>query len=383
MIVSPGLPAGFRNFSQSEQLGRPLMEMFGPNEVATVDPSITGSITTPGGAVAYAEAVISQPTARLINGDFEIGQPAAPSNWTAIAGPTVTSEAGARTGGTGSWFARVANVAPATIGFIRPTVDAMVIGKRYRLVIWLRASSAGGNAQVKDGGAVVLCFTSSTSWTKCQVDFTATTTELRLYIFEAGAPASEHADFDDCTLTELFGAYQNTAGNRPTHDQANNCITFVAASSHYLNWVAPNAAAGTIWMWIKPAGVAGNYAVGTVTSGSPEYCAVYVKPVTNEIRFDLGSLLNNSGVNAPVAQWSYVAVSWGGGAFTWQINGATGAGAMAGSLPITPLFVGARNNGLGTAAFHFNGSIGQHGILSRACFAAEIAAKRILTYRAP
>lgn len=193
MTVTPGILPGFDRLWDGDASTAALIELFGPallGQYRFYDPNVV---------LNY----LSAPGELLLNGGFETGNPGPPANWKTFGGPTLTSQAGARTGGSGSWFARLANVAPATTGILLPTVDVAVVGARLRANGWTRASAAGASAQVKDGGAVLLFATSSLPWIEYDVDYTAVSTEMRLYVFEAGAPASLYTDWDDCSLTEL------------------------------------------------------------------------------------------------------------------------------------------------------------------------------------
>ena len=131
---------------------------------------------------------------QLINGDFETGSP--PDNWFGGAGTTLTSQAGARTGGSGAQFLRVAILAADADGNAYQT--ALVIGDTYRVSGWARGDGVNGYPKVSEGGVT---WTGSTSivWQFFSFEFVASGNNLDLQVIGDLATA-DYAEFDDVSL---------------------------------------------------------------------------------------------------------------------------------------------------------------------------------------
>jgi len=178
-------------------------------------------------------------------------------------------------------------------------------------------------------------------------------------------------------------ATQATPANRPTHNQATDSIDFVAASSQYLQWMVPNAAAGTIWAWAKCTNAITSPRIMGVRQALPNRHCTMLYHGGGNFYVQIGSLSVDTGIAHSLNVWHFFALTWEiPGNYAAYYDGSSTSGAIAGTLSTIALYVGAMND-IGAAVQFLPGSIGQHGILNRACTAAEIAAIRAITYRAP
>jgi hypothetical protein len=135
---------------------------------------------------------------RLTNGDFETGSP--PSSWASVGGATLSAQAGARTGGSGTQYLRSVSTAGVASG---ASQVACVAGARYRATGWARGDGASGVPKFSNNGPPLWTGTNSTTWQYFSVEFTATSTTVA--VFDTAAGAGEQVDFDDLTLVELPG----------------------------------------------------------------------------------------------------------------------------------------------------------------------------------
>lgn len=171
-------------------------------------------------------------------------------------------------------------------------------------------------------------------------------------------------------------ATQPNAGNRPTHSQVTDSISFVSASSQYMAWVVPPAA-GTVWAWVRMTG--GSVAWGAYSTG---VLRMWLQGAGGTWMAIIGSTSLPSGV-AVSGAWQFTCVTWdGAGNVSITVDGTRTTGGYLNGTPGHAIYLGARNVAGAPDSF-LGGSIGQHGILTRVCSAAEIAAIRTLTYRAP
>ncbi len=166
--------------------------------------SIEGQFIAAGffGTLATLDELVelSPPPEKLLNGTFEEGSP--PDDWAAGANTTLTAQSGKRTGGSGAQVLRVANTAPGATS--NADQVAMTIGTRYRVSGWARGDAGNGLPRVLDTGAVKWTGTTSDTWEQFVVEFTATTTTLRLGL--SGNPGTaDHAEFDDVSVVEATG----------------------------------------------------------------------------------------------------------------------------------------------------------------------------------
>jgi hypothetical protein len=144
---------------------------------------VTASVTLPGTSVIGSEL--------LTDGDAEAAGVGA---WTVVNGATLSKQAGARTGGSGTLVLQILNV--GVFGGASQVI--LTAGKTYRVVGWAK-SDGTAIAKIQFSGVEKWAGTASGSWE--QFDFRATTTGGTFALIKATAGNS--VQFDDVTVKEV------------------------------------------------------------------------------------------------------------------------------------------------------------------------------------
>jgi hypothetical protein len=135
----------------------------------------------------------------ITNGDMEAGSP--PTGWNAASSAVLTSETGSPSG-SGS---KVLRIAYGGTNYPYAYQEPMVSGKTYRLQCWARGDGANGLPKVRDDAVGDLWVgTTSDTWVRVDVTFTAGSTRLRFY---DNHTAASWAEFDDVSLKETAPAW--------------------------------------------------------------------------------------------------------------------------------------------------------------------------------
>ncbi len=180
-----------------------------------------------GNVSAYPNAV-AFPVGGLVNGDFEGAAGPPPAGWTQNLS-LITREAGARTGGAGSYVLRIAHDGINASGMAYQTLS--VAGNTYRLRGWARGD--GTSVPAVGDSAYRWTGTASTAWQQFDVSWAAlATASPRLYgtVLSAG----HYVEFDDVTF-ECLNVSQATDLTGLGH----NLLQATAASQP--RWVASGA----------------------------------------------------------------------------------------------------------------------------------------------
>lgn len=300
----------------------------------------------------------------LIDGNMEAAGTGA---WTASPGTTLTKEGAAHSGSQCLRVARAGNQ-----GWAQQTKTT--VGVRYRAIGYPRSDGVSA-PKFWDWGVCLFTGVAGAGWQKMQVVYTATDTRPCFAKDAVGA----NVEWDDTQIIPSNDAYQAAAANRPKYDQTNDCLDFVAVSSHYLETLAANAAAGTICAWVKEtAGALGASPFGADGGGGASFVAV--RGVAYEWEFKVGVSSHLTGIAVIQNKWTHLALTWNGVDAILYIDGTAYSFANAGGASPNPILIGCRYAVVAPANF-FDGSIGEVLLFNRALPAVEIEFIRQVTYR--
>jgi len=284
------------------------------------------------------DIIVAKDCSRLIddpvsNGDFETGSP--PSDWTAISGDTLSAQAGARTGGSGSQILRGRIEIGDTLGYA--VQSCLTVGQRSMFDIWMRGDGTNGYPRVTDSGGVnVWTGTTSNTWQHAIAVVNSNHADLTLQTRGDNA-TQDYAEFDDLIVTPGNHAYQPTAANRPTYDVANGCMNFVAANSEWADTGIVPGVAGSVDLWVKQ--TAGTYAWGAYNAGANK---LWLQNSGGNWLLALGTDTLPSGV-AVSGAWQHVTCTWGAGAYSITVDGTRVTGTYTSGLPTIAIFLACRN----------------------------------------
>jgi hypothetical protein len=335
-----------------------------------IDPSNDSLIDNPGGAITYAKDGSQTIVDPVTDGDMEaVGVAAWPK---IVSSETVTKESVDPYAGTQN----LKTVLGAATGGVIQT-GILNVGERTLVQLARRHSGgATGTFSVHNNSFAGL----PASWTLEKFILTPVAVNFACWI-SAGGTIGDDWEMDAVEVSPGSHAFQGTAGNRPTHNQTTDTIDCVAASSQYLDWIVPNAAAGTLWMWVKPTALAANM----IPCGSLDAAGAYTYFQYNHglgtWGFGIGATaFTNTNVTA-TTNWTFLALTWDGASEACYVDAAAINNSNGDSASTRALLIGA-HDGNGVLSQYWDGSIGEVGLMTRAATATEIAAIRAGTMRA-
>lgn len=144
----------------------------------------------------------------LVDGDMEAATTAA---WGLSGSPTLTKEAGTRTGGSGTKVLRVA----VTVANEGATQTILTVGKRYRVTGWARTNGSTTCSFIDSGAGIVLVIPNSATWQFFDEEWVAKGTTVRLRTSSVG----QYSEWDDVSITEanpLNGGITGATVGQPT-----------------------------------------------------------------------------------------------------------------------------------------------------------------------
>lgn len=346
-----------------------------PGHVALYEPGIGQGYTDGTGNQQLLYDLSRDLPERLTNGGFETGHPAAPTGWGAGSGATLTSEAGTRTGGAGSWVLR------ATIAIGDNSGNAFQValtsGKRYRISGWGQGDGVNGFPALHSNGVDYWTGVPSAVWQYSGVRaFTASAGDFQGRV-GGNALTEDYAQFDDFSVIESNDAYQATAALRPTYlaDAGDGypANDYNGTTQYMDTGVIPNASAGTFGAWIRTDVPASAEMILGVRNAVPNSCSLQVL-AADTVQVGIGATVVTSVATVTRQTWALVLASYAAGVINIWINGVLetfGTGAF--TTPVLPLYLGALNDNGGAPTTYFKGQIGRAFILNRAITAAEAA----------
>ena len=293
-------------------------------------------------------------------------------SWVAYGG-TPTKETG--TPYEGVQCLRTTIAAPDTVGGCNQ--DTQTVGMAYRRKGWGRGDGVNGYPEHRSGaGTIVWSGTTANTWQ--EVDCVYVAVNSRAIVYCHGAPgAVDYAEHDLLSRIRCCDFIQTTAAKKPelvTMADGLKALKFTSTSDHHLiSALAVNGSAGTVLVRFRRTSN-NQIVVGARDSGVSEYCALFLKSGTGEVRCDIGDTLVSTGVIAADSDWCEAAFAWDSGSYVWYVDGSTGSGSYTGTLPTSPLFWGGRNDGAGGNSFAFDGHSDICRIAGRGFTATEMAA---------
>jgi len=338
----------------------PLVVPVGP-EGCWFDTSSADNFVLDGTDIIVAKDCSRQIDDPLVDGDMEaVGT----ANWASLSGATITKQGGAYQG---AQCLRAALAVADTFGAARQV--ALTVGERYLVEGVAQGDGTNGFPRLYFGGSQNLWNgTTANAWQECVAVETAGFTQLDLGVGGVNGTA-DYAEWDAVTITPGNHGYQATSANRPTYDVANKCMTFTAANSELLDWVVPNASAGTLLGWVKFGGVQQTLAGSWDTS---DYCLLELDGA-QKVRAYVGTHVIVSTNTLSTGVWHLLAITWDGSSETLYIDNLPPQSKSDGDSASTrALTVGARDFN-GAIDWYLNGSISDVQLRPYAITAAEYA----------